>query len=260
MGSRRTTPSKPRRRRHNKLEFFETPPGFTRLLTRHMHLRGQIYCPTVGEGAIIRAMREEDHLIDRWYFTNDIDPQRPADTHFDARKPEAWSFAVQPDWVVDNPAFSIGYDIVQRGLFTVRLGVVLHLRVSFPEPTLDREEFLTAYPPDIMMYLPRYSFGVSPKTGKRSTDATTTAWCVWLTDAGHKATEYSYDKGWVPAADFPIFKRDSPLFGEDGRARRIIVAPRSVAWEGWHDGRSAEGTDTGVPQEAAGGAPASDPA
>lgn len=241
--AKRTTAARRPRRKHNPLEFFETPPGFTRFLDHNLHIDGRVYCPTVGEGAVVRALNENPDGA-RTFVTNDLDPARPADSHLDATSPEAWWFGEalasigrgpHPDWVVDNPPFSAAHDILFNALPVVRVGIALHLRVSFPEPTFEREALLGAHPPDAMFVLPRYSFSVSPTTGKRSTDAVTTAWYVWLSETERRRQVRE-------ASDYPF---------RDGR--RILVAPRTVADEGWHD------QGTGVPPhpaDATGGDPA----
>lgn len=255
MPTRRTTPARPRRRRHNLLEFFETPPGFTRFLTRHVDIRGRIYCPTVGDGAIVRALQEgvgwHPSPPERTFVTNDLDAARPADFHLDARTPAAWLFGPlvrdasgvaqpstplgpRPDWVVDNPPFSVAYDLLVHAREAARVGVALHLRISFPEPTLLREELVVNAPPDAIFYLPRYPFDVSPTTGKRGTDSTTTAWMVWLSDVEREQMERQL---W----HYP--------FASD---RRILVAPRSVAEEGWGGGQTS-GEGVGLLVEAARG-------
>ncbi len=221
---RRTTPSKPRRRRSNPLEFFETPPGFTRFLLQHVSLDGTIFMPCVGDGAILRVMRQQEPpSTPRTYITNDIDPARAADHHFDARvitewwkrfdlgNPAAITHGLgEIDWVVDNPPFSAAYQILIAALNFAKVGVALHLRISFEEPTLEREDFITKHPADGRLILPRYRFDPT----KIGTDSVCTAWLIWL-----RTPERMYH----PLGGGPFSTR---LW-----AKRTLVAPRSVIEE-----------------------------
>jgi hypothetical protein len=53
----------------------------------------------------------------------------------------------------------------------------LLLRLSFLEPTFERQDLLIDNPPDAMIVLPRYSF-----TGDGKSDSVTCAWMVWGED------------------------------------------------------------------------------
>lgn len=254
---RRTTPSKPRRRRSNLLEFFETPPGFTRFLDSHVILEGTVFMPCVGDGLILKVLRQHEGIEPRTYITNDIDPARTAHCHFDAQIESEWAarFSLprakfdltkapphlpEIDWVVDNPPFSKAYAMLLAARRFARVGVAFHLRISFEEPTLDREDFITAHPPDGRLILPRYRFDRT----KKGTDSVCTAWLIWLRD---------------PAEMYRI----AYPFSEELHAKRTLVARRSVIDEPLElpDGRAAtaaEGEDTGVPAKAGTGTDPSD--
>ncbi len=238
---RRTKPSKPRRRRSNLLEFFETPPGFTRFLDSHVILDGIVFMPCVGEGLILKVLRQNEPADPRTYITNDIDPARTAHTHFDATDINEWAkrFSEPPtsltkagpplpviDWVVDNPPFSKAYEMLLAAMNFARVGVAFHLRISFEEPTLDREDFITKHPPDGRLILPRYRFDRT----KKGTDSVCTAWLIWLRDPVGMYT-HSYP------------------FSEELHAKRTLVARRAVIEEPleFPDGK---GEGTGVPATA----------
>lgn len=219
---RRTTPSKPRRRRSNLLEFFETPPGFTRFLSSHVILDGTIFMPCVGEGLILKVLLQRPEY-DPIYLTNDIDPAREAHMHFDATDTVEWAkrFSEPPtiatkappplpviDWVVDNPPFSKAYPMLMAAINFAKVGVAFHLRISFEEATLDREDFITKHPPDGRLILPRYRFDPT----KKGTDSVCTAWLIWLRD---------------PVSMY----RTAYPFSEELHATRTLVARRSVAEE-----------------------------
>lgn len=221
---RRTTPSKPRRRRSNLLEFFETPPGFTRFLLSHVIFEGAVFMPCVGEGLILKVMRQQEPEDGpRVYLTNDLDPARDALMHFDATDVGEWAkrFSEPPtglikappplpviDWVVDNPPFSKAYPMLMAAINFAKVGVAFHLRISFEEATLDREDFITKHPPDGRLILPRYRFDPT----KKGTDSVCTAWLIWLREPVH------------------MYRIAYP-FSEELHATRTLVARRSVAEE-----------------------------
>lgn len=207
--------------------------------------------PCVGDGAILRVLRQDEPEPPRTYITNDLDPARVADHHFDARDPMLWSKRFVPqgiytdkideqhfklvleeqglveiDWVVDNPPFSAAYQILLAARKFVTQGVALHLRLSFEEPTLEREEFITQYPPDGRLILPRYRFDQT----KKGTDSVCTAWLIWLCD--------------------PVgMQRIAYPFSEELHATRTLVAHRAVIDELMErpDGGPRESEDSVVP-------------
>jgi hypothetical protein len=212
-------------RERNPKEFFETPPGFTRALARGLHPlslgRGDrsrptstIFCPTVGQGAIVRVLTQAYPSIR--FITNDIDPKWPADFHMDATKPEVWERALDLagmlgiDWVVDNPPFGPAFDIIPHALRVARAGLCFHLRCTSLEPTKSRNAFWQApgNVPDQINYLPRYGFSLNSE-GKRSSDSATTTWHTWL--RGETRDFARSHAEWQP----------------------IIVSPRAVRVESW---------------------------
>jgi hypothetical protein len=102
-------------------------------------------------------------------LTNDIDLNFPADTHEDAR-----TMKLSADWVVTNPPFVHAMEILKNMYPQVNKGIVLFLRVTFQEPTLDRGDWLREHPPTKVLHLPRISF-----TGDGSTDSAHGCWFFW---------------------------------------------------------------------------------
>lgn len=147
----------------------------------HFHIEGKVFEPCVGDGVIVRAMR--DILGDSVSFvTNDIDPNVEADYHLDACSDSTWARVVAEcgpiDWVVTNPPFGPkGHPqcvpITKLAWMMARKGVIMLLRLSFLEPCEDRAEFLSDNPPSIIS-VPRISF-----TGDGHTDNVCTPWFVW---------------------------------------------------------------------------------
>jgi hypothetical protein len=157
------------------LDFYETPAWQTRVLARHVAIRGRCYEPCVGNGAIIDAFEKVPG--ERYWITNDIDPMWPADSHHDATSEAAWH-AASPDWVVSNFPFNVATGIVKRAHAAAHVGVAVLLRLSWLEPTADRRAFLDDNPPDLLIVLPRTRYNPNSK----SVDSVTTAWMVWYTD------------------------------------------------------------------------------
>ena len=162
-----------------EFDFYETPPHYIEALVDAFPgiLDHHVVEPCNGEGAI-------SGYFDR-SLTNDIDPKRPADSHMDATKNPFWTavqgirYASSPLWVVTNPPFNRAIEILEQALSALYpVPVTFLLRLSFLEPTLDRAPLLNRRPPDSMIVLPRYSFGLNAK-GKPGTDSVTCAWMTW---------------------------------------------------------------------------------
>lgn len=164
-------------------EWYPTPKAFTSFLVREMRRRGwplvgSMYAPCVGDGAIVKAIQSLEPGKTQW-FTNDLDFRWKADAHMDATKSEGWPRHY--DWIIDNPPFSELLPIIQLALQYCQVGVAMHLRMSFNEPTIERREFLRQYPPTGLLFLPRFSYRRSPN-GKQlwSTDNVGAVWAIWI--------------------------------------------------------------------------------
>ena len=165
-----------------ELDFYETPPHYIAALLGEVNIWGRVYEPCVGEGAIADALRTLPAI--GHVTTNDIDKKRTADRHEDARTPKAWVDLF--DWVVTNPPFSDELEILDHAL-SVCGNVAFLARLSFLEPTEEREYFLEQHAPDQVIVLPRYSFRPND-AGKRQTDSVTCAWLVWFQDHAPRRT------------------------------------------------------------------------
>lgn len=153
------------------LDFYETPPHYIAALLHCTQFFGTVYEPCVGDGAIASALKTRCNKV----ITNDIDPKRRADTHYDAcveipRLPAL-------DWIVTNPPFSQAFEILTMS-FSFAPNLAFLTRLSFLEPTSDREQFLENYPPNQIVVLPRYSFRAND-AGKKQTDSVTCCWLIW---------------------------------------------------------------------------------
>lgn len=159
-------------------DFYETAPWQVDALVDHLpELDGIIWCPTVGDGSLMRRLKER--RPDLIFVTNDIDVTKNAQHHVDAATADGWNQMLEvhtlgPDWVVDNFPFNVEAQILQYAVQAARRGVVAMARVSFCEPTKDRGPWLRDHPYQKRITLERHSF-----TGDGKSDSTTTDWLVW---------------------------------------------------------------------------------
>lgn len=189
----------------NPLEFYETPRAFIRCLFQSVKITGRLIEPCVGSGAIVT--HSQPYLKDAgatWTRTNDIDPRwrkrGDADTSEDATSKEFWDDLDDYDFMITNPAFSTAPAILTHGLRTALKGVALYVRISFNEPVEadKRGELLRHNPPNEIIFLPRFAYRRSPKTGDWSTDSMTCCWMVWRNDnAADMDQRISYAEPWV---------------------------------------------------------------
>lgn len=152
-------------------DFYETPKWQTAALRKRIHITGRVFECCVGDRSIA------DEFKDCILATNDVDHNRQADFHLDARLAASWSQFLPADWVVTNPPFNAALEILKHAEHHAAVGVVMLLRLSFLEPTEARTEWLSNHPPLQQMVLPRWSY-----KGNGSTDSVTTAWFVWVRD------------------------------------------------------------------------------
>lgn len=187
-------------------EFFETPATLTRYLFSTHDIRGVIYEPCVGSGAIVRASATSPGHEDRHWITNDLDARWPADGHDDAAADRAWSAPC--DWVVTNTPFSAWHEIAEQALRRARVGVALYLRLSAHEPAKsDWRDWWQRHAPTSVDVCPRFAHQRSKKSGEWATDTVTCCWTVW--DKRASGQRIRYAPAWVLdelAAETPDFR------------------------------------------------------
>lgn len=220
-----------------KMEFYETPGAFTRWLFRHVLIEGTCLEPCVGSGAIVRdsfGVNPPDvGLPDRQWITNDLDPAWKANHHQDAAHPGFWE-ADRTDWCVSNPAFTPAIAIIDQALDQVEIGVAMHLRLSIHEPlqTGTRRSFMRLHPPSEILFLPRFAYQRSPKTGKWTTDSMTACWVVWYKSGERQAIHYAPEQVFTElAAETEAYRtRMDFLSGYTGaEGERQLQAKRKAA-------------------------------
>lgn len=166
-------------------EFYPTPAPFTRWLFRALPIGGQCAETCVGSGAICDAAIMPDVRTARWK-TNDLDPRWPALHHLDATKPELYQQLGAIDWHIGNPAFTPALEIIEHSIAHARVGVAMHLRASIHEvlKTGPRRTWMVEHPPTGILWLPRFGYQRSKKTGEWSQDSVCACWVIWLKAAG----------------------------------------------------------------------------
>lgn len=165
--SARRTPRQPN-------DFYETPPHYLSALASQISMiRGVVYEPCVGNGAIADWIKNRAVWTPSAVWTNDIDRKRDASWHKDARSSQAWTMHKRIDWTITNPPF----EHIERILTLAikhSVNVISLARLSFLEPTITRRQmFRTFGTPDLVIVLPRYQFS------KPSKDTMTCCWVGW---------------------------------------------------------------------------------
>jgi hypothetical protein len=154
-------------------DFYPTCQLFTaELLARIPEIGGSILEPCSGEHDMTAVLIEHDKLTQ--IMTNDVDPEKTADLHLDAKDPALYA-GQSFDWVITNPPFSSAFEILQQAHAHAKKGVAFLCRLSFIEPTLERGPWFIQNPPNLQIVLPRYSFTQDGKT-----DSVTCAWFIWF--------------------------------------------------------------------------------
>lgn len=160
-------------------DFYPTPEWMTRALLRRIPLSNwnwsgdRVIEPCCGDGAILRELRGVD------VCTNDIVARDPVVPEFllDARALESWrafTAGQRLSICVTNPPFEYAFDIAEHAHDHVQIGLILLLRLSWLEPTIERGPWLKAHPPTKLIVMPRHDF-----RGNGSTDSVTSAWVIW---------------------------------------------------------------------------------
>lgn len=159
----------------HELDFYESPYWYVTEALKVVNLEGVILEVCAGGGAIASLLK---HLPDALVFTNDIDPNKPADFHLDATLP--LDRLPECDWIITNPPYADkAAPVVKNAYNHAKKGIVMFLLSSFLEPCGDRSDFLSKHPPTTILSYPRYCFR-KDKRGKRwATDSGTINCFIW---------------------------------------------------------------------------------
>lgn len=160
------------------LNFYESPWWFTTELLRHVKPEGIIGEPCVGHGGISSLLKGWSDTKKIW--TNDIDPNKRADYHYDATVAESWDKFEESDWIITNPPYGDkAAPIIKNAFKKARVGVGAFLLTSFLEPCDNRAAFLEEHPPSLILIMPRYCFRKDKKGKRWATDNITISCFVW---------------------------------------------------------------------------------
>jgi hypothetical protein len=170
--------------RRNLDQYF-TGEVLTAPLLDAVNICGKVLEPCSGEGHISAVLKTVGCEV----VTNDIDESFAADYHMDATQEDTWTaigLDHDLDWIVTNPPFKKAFSVLQNAM-KLTDNVAILVRLSFLEPTRDRQEFLSANPPTDMIVLPRYSF-----TNDGKTDSVTCCWLAWRKSAAGTGTRMHF--------------------------------------------------------------------
>jgi len=192
----RTTPTGTgkRKKARQPMDFYETPRWATETLLDVVGIKPTCFCRrgdpvTVyeicsGEDSITKVLRERCFVVN----TNDLDPKRPSETHFDATNVAAYyrapTWTEGWDWIITNPPYYDGtIAMIREADRWARSGRAFLCRLTFLEPTGNNGPYLAENPPDLVIVMKRISFD-----GSGQTDNVPAAWLVWYGE--HAADEW----------------------------------------------------------------------
>jgi hypothetical protein len=159
-------------------DWYPTPAWATRSLVYYVPeiARSLVLECASGDGAIADVLHRE---FGCGLLTNDIDRGHSATWNYDATNDLFWGtirdsqWHDKIDWIITNPPFNVGFDILQHAIAHAQIGVAFLLRKTFLEPTEERGEWLSKNPPSRIIGLPRHSF-----RGDGS-DSVSCDWMIW---------------------------------------------------------------------------------
>lgn len=159
-------------------DFYETFRWQVEALLRRVTLSPDwLYVePCAGNLAIAGVLRDRGLHV----WANDL-VQREAvlDSRIDARSPALFdrvtAVSGRPvDVVITNVPFSEAFDIIRLALDRAARAVISLLRVTWDEPTEDRDEWLASHPLTARIVMPRAKY-----RGTSSSDSATHGWHIW---------------------------------------------------------------------------------
>ena len=172
--------------KRHKLDYYQSPSWFATEMLRYVSIGGTVGEPCVGEeptasenaGGISSLLKACPQVKSVW--TNDIDENKEADFHLDARLGKSWEQFPDCDWVCTNPPYgSSAAPIILNAYKKAKIGVAAFLLTSFLEPCDDRAEFLHSHSPSLILVLPRFCFRKNSYGTAWATDNATISCFVW---------------------------------------------------------------------------------
>ena len=165
--------------RRSARDAYWTPPHLTQaLLDRVPEVRGTVWEPCAGAGWMLDVLGAEGPRV---AYGTDVLPQREDVREHDFLVDD-WRdvhpAGDPPDWIVTNPPFVLGADILRHAL-SITPRVALLVRLTFLEGTRDRLDLFREHPPARVIMLPRTAFPRGDGRPQSGTDSVPPCWLVW---------------------------------------------------------------------------------
>ena len=108
-------------------------------------------------------------------YTNSRDKSISSNLHLDPTYKRSWDTAFpNVDWIISRPQFTSAHHIIRNAKEHFTRGLAFLVKLSFLEPTFEKQELLSEFPPTHLIILPRLTFFDDEKV-----DSITYAWFIW---------------------------------------------------------------------------------
>lgn len=153
----------------SRREFSPTPEWAAQVLIDIELIQGEVLDCCAGDGRLALELSKAP-LVSKVH-TNEYSTEviRPVHTNLNPSKKSSWENLPKTNWIITRPPFIEANRIIPSALDHVIFGVAALLKLSFLEPTFDRQDFLSRTPPTKIIVLPRLE----------KNDSITTAWMIW---------------------------------------------------------------------------------
>mgnify|MGYP001174097374 FL=1 len=155
-------------------DFYPTDPRATYAILEREELRGSIYEPACGDGAISEILKEY-YPNSEVYSTDLIDRGYGEDTGIDFL---TYPYARKWDNIITNPPFRYAKDFVERALALSNNKVIMLMRINFLESASRYELFKNTPLKKVYVFSKRLDIYKNGIKGKNS-GITCYCWFVW---------------------------------------------------------------------------------
>lgn len=166
--------------KRSKSDFYQTPYSLTRMLLDELNIKGCVYEPAEGSGAIVKILKE--------YGLNVVSNDLP-DNFLEAHEPDLWNLY---RWIITNPPYSLAFEFIQKAkkvcnnfAFLLPLSY-LHGKKRHDEIYQDKE-----FPLHDVYVFTRYPLleETVREDGKHKTGMMVYAWYVWKREKREQGPE-----------------------------------------------------------------------
>lgn len=165
----------------HQFDRYDSPAWFLTHALNYLDLQGVVGEPCKGSGNLSNLFPLIQGIDNYW--TNDIDLSVESHYNLDAVSPKNWQQFPKSDWIITNPPFKQAFPVLKNAHDNAKIGVLFFLRLSFLEPTKEKESWLYRNPPSLVLVLPRFKFKKG-KTGRWQTDTLPIAAMAWIKGKG----------------------------------------------------------------------------